>query len=807
MIRNYFKTAWRNLLRGKMFSVINIVGLAAGLAVCILITLFVKDELSYDRYNKKIDRIYRVNTDIQLNGSRFHDNTTPAPMAIALKNDFPQIEQATRLRNASGLLLKKGTETLAEQHAFGADANLFDVFTLPMLKGDPHTALLEPHTMVLSESAAEKYFNTTDIIGKTILTNNTTPYRITGVIKNTPAAAHLHFDVVFSLAGDENLRQDTWLSNNYNTYVLVKKGVTPETMNAYLQATARKYAEPQIQQVLHSSFKDFEGKGDYFRYYSIPLDRIHLYSTLNTEIEPQGNIQYVYVFSIIGIFILIIACVNFMNLATARSSRRAREVGVRKVLGSNRRGLILQFLSESILTCFISLVLAVMIAVLSLHYFNGITGKAIPASGVLSVWLIPVYLLIVLVIGLLAGIYPAFYLSGFNPVRVLKGRVGLKGSWLRNGLVVFQFSIAVFLIIGVLVIYAQLNYIREKDTGYNREQVLVLKNAYALGDHAIAFKNEVLKIPGVTAATRSSAVPTLQLGDWNRNAYSRDASFSAVQSVTLGDWQVDADFLHTMGMRLVAGRNFAPEFASDSGAVLLNETAARMLGYSDPVKEAIYDIGDDSTITRHPIIGVVKDFSTGSMRYKTEPVILRLSRYGDRFSFRIKSGDIRGVVNQIKQKYQAMDKMAGQPFLYSFMDDDFNALYKSEQRTGTIFIAFAIFAIGIACMGLFGLVSYATEQRMRELGIRKVLGAGLFNIVGLLSGDFLKLIAASLFIAFPLGGFLMHQWLRDFAYRTRIGWWFFAASGLVALLVAGGTIATQVIRAARMNPVKSLRSE
>ncbi|MBE7179063.1 MAG: ABC transporter permease, partial [Mucilaginibacter polytrichastri] len=499
MFRNYMIIAWRNLLRNKLFSLINIFGLALGFAVCILIVLFVLDETSYDKFNFKADRIYRVNTDIHLNGSSFTDRTTPAPMAAALMRDFPQIEQAVRISGGGNILVKKGRETLVEPNAFMADANLFDVFTLPMISGDPKTALAEPHTLVISESIARKYFNRTNVIGETLTVDNTTPLKIAGVIKDMPPQSHLHFHFLRTLLDDNDaVKSDFWLNNNYATYLLLRTKIDKQVVDGYLKQTATRYAEPQIQNLFHSSFSDLEGKGDYFRYGSIALKDIHLRSPLSTETEPAGNIQYVYIFLLTGLFILAIACVNFMNLSTARSAGRSKEVGIRKVLGSNRGRLIRQFLTESVLTSFIALLLAVVMVVLLLPLLNQIADKEINLLQLWSPVTLPVLILSIIFVGLLAGFYPAFYLARFRPVQVLKGKLaaGFKGSWLRNGLVVFQFSTAIILIIGTLVIYSQLSYIRNKDLGYNRDQVLVLKNAYSLSNHAQTFKEQILQIPG-----------------------------------------------------------------------------------------------------------------------------------------------------------------------------------------------------------------------------------------------------------------------------------------------------------------------
>ncbi len=806
MIRNHFKIAFRNLWKNKGYSAINIFGLAIGLATCLLITLFVIDEFSYDKYNEKADRIYRVNTYIHLNGSDFKQRIAPAPMAAALMKDYPQIEQAARISAGSEMLVTKGNETIVEKNAFFADPNLFKVFTLPMVAGDPKTALSQPKTMVVSETIARKYFSTTDVIGKTLKVDNTTFYKITGVIKDMPAASHIHFSFIKSFVGDGFANNPSWLNNSFVTYLLVRPGTNQQLLNKYLKEVATNYAEPQVQAVFHSSFSDLEKKGDYLKYETIPLTRIHLFSELTNETEPSGNIQYVYIFMVIAVFILLLACVNFINLSTARSAGRSKEVGVRKVLGSDKSTLVAQFLTESVLTSLLAMVIVLVIVMLFLPYFNLLAGKETGLSLFSYIWTLPSLLFITVFIGILAGLYPAFFLSAFEPIAVLKGKLatGFRSSWLRNTLVVFQFSTAIILIIGTLVIYNQLNYIRNKNLGYNREQVLVLKNAYALGNYVQTFKNEVLQIPGVVSGSRAGALPTSSEQEWNQNAFSKDASMSGSETVTIADWSVDADYIPTLGMQMASGRNFSPKMPTDSDALIVNETAARLLGYKNPLQQKLYD----SNPNARQIIGVVKDFTTGSVRNKTVPVVLRLSKYGDRFAFRIKSNNMPQVIAQIEAKYHGVVKeMQGQPFIYSFMDEDFNHLYQSEQRTGKLFISFAFFAILIACLGLFGLITYAAEQRTKEIGIRKVLGATVANVTAMLSKDFIKLVFISIIIASPIAWFAMNKWLQSFAYRITISWWVFASAALIALVIALTTVSFQAVKAALANPVDSLRSE
>jgi putative ABC transport system permease protein len=813
MIKNYFKIAFRNLWRNKVFSAINIGGLALGIAVCLLITLFVTDELSYDRYNAKADRIYRVESDFKFAGGVFNDRFSPAPMAKVMMREYPEIEQAVRLREIGRTLVKKGNESIPEPASYYADPNLFSVFTLPMIAGNPKTALVEPHSLVVSEYIAQKYFgisdNYRDVIGRTLRLDNADDYKITGVIKDMPKQSHLHFNLIESMPGFAD-QDPLWTSENYITYLLVRKGVTQQDVNDYLKQLAKKYAEPELQTRMHSDFADVEKGGGHFRFVTMPLTKIHLYSTFADEIEPSGNIQYVFIFTVIAVFILLVACVNFMNLSTARSAGRSKEVGVRKVLGSSRVTLIVQFLTESTLTGFIALLLAFILAGLLLPYFNQLSGKQITLGLFATPWVIPGLFLVTMIIGLLAGIYPAFFLSAFRPVQVLKGKLsaGFKSSMLRNSLVVFQFATVIILIIGTLIVYSQLGYIRNKKLGYNREQVLIVKNIASIDAHAESFRQDVLKLAGVKSGTNTPYLPTFI--NHSKNVYSKDQSVSPGQSGILATWFVDENYIPTLGMQMADGRNFSSQMLTDSSAIIINQTAARLLDLKKPLDKDLYLIND--RVTAFHIIGVVRDFNTGSLRSKIQPLVLRFNGnnydYGGAMAFKIETKSIPALLSQIETLYHAAGSTTGgMPFAYSFMDTDFDRLYQSEQNTGKIFISFAIFAILIACLGLFGLVTYAAEQRTKEIGIRKVLGASINSIVSMLSNDFLKLVGISAVIAFPAAWYIMNRWLQNFAYRTTISWWVFAAALVLALLITVATVSFRAIKAALSNPVSSLRAE
>ncbi|WP_212004082.1 ABC transporter permease [Chitinophaga sp. HK235] len=805
MIRNYFKIAVRNLWRNKGFSAINIFGLAIGLATCLLITLFIIDELSYDRSNKKADRIYRVNADFLLNGNAFRERYTPAQLGATMKKDFPGIENYVRLRGFGdrSILIKKGNETQMEKNAGFADSTIFDVFTLPLIAGDAKTALARPFTMVISKKMAMKYFGTTSAVGQILHVDNTDDYQVTGVMEDMPAASHMHFDFIKAMAGLPDSRNTSWMADNYDTYLLVRPDISEATINSYLKTLTQNYMDGPLRKMTGSSIAEVERSGGHFRYDVFPLTKIHLYSPFTNEVEPTGNIQYIYIFGVVAVFILLMACVNFMNLSTARSAGRSKEVGVRKVLGSQRRNLVTQFLTESVLTSMIALLFAIGLAWALLPYLNQVAGKTITVALLFNRWLLPGMLLTIVIVGLLAGSYPALFLSSFEPVKVLKGKLstGFRGGWLRNSLLVFQFSTAVVLIVGTLVIYSQLNYIRNKKLGYSREQVVVLQNTQSLWVHAAAFKQEILQLPGVKAGTMADVLPVSSI--MNTSIYSRDAAGSAGQVLGLFEWNVDADYINTLGMQIAKGRNFSPDMPSDSNALLVNETAARLLGFTDLENRFLYPNYDGYKPLK--VIGIIRDFNSGSLRKKIPPIVMRLAHRPNCMAFRISTDNITALMSKVENKFHNMPGMDGQPFRYTFLDDDFNRLYQAEQRTGKIFVSFTCFAILISCLGLFGLVTYAVEQRTREISIRKVLGASVTGIVALLSKDFLKLVVVAIVVASPLAWFIMDRWLQDFAYRIHIGWWVFVITAVLAVLITILTICLQAIKAARANPAVTLR--
>lgn len=807
MIKNYIKTAFRSLIKNKGFTAINVFGLALGLAACLLIVFYVFDELSYDRYNINADRIYRVNEDLKLGDNKVQYAVCMPPLAQTLKNDFPQVENTVRLKNAGGMHVKKGQESILENNVLFADPSIFDVFTLPILYGDKTIALTEPNTVVITESTAKKYFNRVNVVGQNLITDGNHAMKITAVIKDIPQQSHFHADFILSMASFPDSRSNEWLRSDYNTYVLMRKGADYKKLEAQFPQLLRRYSGDQMQAELKMNYDKFEQSGSYFRMNMIPLTDIHLHSNQTGELSPNGTTQYVYIFSVIAIFILLIACVNFMNLSTARSSNRAREVGVRKVLGSARKYLVAQFLSESILVTLFSVIIALFIAMVTLPAFNQFSGKDITINSTTLLWLIPASILAVLVIGSLAGLYPAFFLSAFKPIDVLKGKIstGFKGGRLRSILVVFQFSISIVLIAGTLVVYNQLHYIQNRDLGYDRNQVLVIQNAFELGAHAKTFKQEMKQLPGVEDATLTEFLPTTQ----NRNTaiFYKQAVADPKQAIFPQTWNVDDDYVKTLGMKMVAGRNFLAQMPSDSSAVVINQTAAKFLGFTNnAVNKIIYKSsgGTNPTFKAYTIIGVIKDFNFSSLRENINPVILQLGDDTGDLSLKVQTANLPALLAQIETKWQGMSAAHLQ---YSFMNQDFDAIYRTEQRTGTIFIVFTILAIAIACLGLFGLAAYAAEQRTKEIGIRKVLGANVSVIVAMLSRDFIRLVCIAILIASPFAWWAMNKWLQDFAYRVNFQWWILGIAGVTAIIIAFITISFQSFKAAVANPVKSLRSE
>ena len=808
MFLNYLKIAWRNFRKQRGLSFINIFGLAVGMACCLLITLYVLDELSYDRYNAKANRIYRIHTDVKFGGTDKQSAVTADPIGPTLKQDYPQVEQFVRLHQRGTWLVKRAgsTNSLREDNITFADSTLFDVFTLPLVAGDPKRALTSPNTVVISESAAKRHFGNQDPMGQTLVFNNEQNYNITGVMRDMPVTSHFRSDFFPAMLSD-GYQWGQWLSSNHHTYIVLREGTDYRQFEKNFTAVIEKYVGPQALQFIGITLAQFRQAGNRFRFSLMPLTDIHLHSKETIQLAPNGNIQYVYIFSAVALFILLIACINFMNLATARSANRAKEVGVRKVLGSGRQQLIGQFMTESVLMTALAMVLALIMVALSIPFFNALAAKELTIDSLLSSYWLPILILIPIVVGLLAGSYPAFFLSSFKPISVLKGKVNLsfKGAGLRSGLVVFQFMMSVVLIVGTIIVYRQITYIQSKNLGFKRDQVLTVNDVYAMGKQAETFKQEVLKLPGVVSGSVSGYLPTPS--NRSDNSFFPEGAIDQKTAVSMQNWGVDHDYIKTLGMQIVRGRDFSRSFGSDSSAVILNETAAKLFGGDGILGKRIAKFADSQLkiVKTYTVIGIVKNFHYESLRTNIGALAMVLEANSGAASFRLAGTNIPALMGQIEVKWKQV--APGQPFSYAFLEDSFDQMYRAEQRIGTIALTFAVLAILIACLGLFGLAAFMAEQRTKEIGVRKVLGASVISIASLLSRDFLKLVLIAIVIASPIAWYGMNRWLQDFAYRIDISWWVFALAGLLAVGIALLTVSFQSIKAALMNPVKSLRSE
>lgn len=806
MLQNYFKIAWRNLLRNRAFSAINIIGLAIGLASCMLISLYVLDELSFDRYNEKADQIVRVIFKGTMQGGKINEAHVMPPTAQTLKADYPEVLEATRLRQAGAPTVIISDKQYTGDYMAFVDSNFFQVFTLPLLKGDKKTALAEPNTLVLTKKISETYFGNQDPIGKVIIFKGSkTPFKVTGLIDRVPENSHFHYEIFASMSSFEDSKSPSWMISEFFTYLVLQKGYDYKKLEGKLPQTVDKYMGPQLKQAMGVTMAEFRKSGNNIGLYLQPLTDIHLHSDFGYDLGNNGDIKYVYIFGVVAIIMLIIACINFMNLSTASASKRAREVGVRKVMGSQKKELIGQFLLESILLFSIALIFAIVIGIIALPLFNELSGKNLNMQFSQISSFLPQLLLFGLIIGIMAGSYPAFFLSSFKPISVLKGKVTTeKGSIsLRSGLVVVQFFISITLIIGTTVVYKQLKYIQNKKLGYNKEQVLVLPDAWALGKNQNAFKQELLRDQRVVSISSSSYIPAGPSYNNNYMVYPDDKNTQLVKTLR---YDVDASYIPTLGMEMAAGRNFSKDFGNDSSGVILNETAAAMLGWkNNALDHSITNTNNEGNKGTFRVIGVVKDFHFKSMHEKITPLVMVLSKDAGTMIVKLQAKDVSGLLAQMERKWNEFKPEA--PFSYSFLDERFNNTYQAEQKTGLILGIFAGLTIFVACLGLFGLATFTAQQRTKEIGVRKVLGASVGSIVVLLSSEFLKLVGIALVIASPAAWYIMTEWLQDFEYKISIEWSVFGLAGLLAVAVALLTISYQSIKTALIDPVKSIRME
>lgn len=812
MLRNYLKIAFRNLLRHKSFTFINILGLAIGLACCLAIVLFILDEFRYDRFNTKADRTYRVVSNIKMAEGREVDMArTPPAFGPSLKANFPEVENAVRvfsLGNGGEVLVSFKDKKFMEPDVLFADSTFFNVFSFPLTQGNPARVLAEPNSLVISESLARKYFGNEDPLNKTLDVGGGIKMRVTGVMQDVPEHSSLKATCIGSFGTMKSIvepkRLESWGWNQFYTYI-----VLPETDNQ--SAFGSKLAAF----VAAKTKADWEKTGVRHQARLQPLKDIYLQSSnLEYDIVRKGNINHIYAFAVIAVFALLIACFNFMNLSTALSMQRAKEVGLRKVIGAGQSQLVRQFLGESILLTILALVVALFIAQFWLSLFNEWMGKHLTLLDILTPTFIAAILATTLLVGLLAGMYPAFFLSAFRPIEVLKGDVmdnNGSGYSLRKTLVVLQFAVSTTLIIGAGIVFSQLKYIQRKDLGFNREQVVILPiRTSAMRKSYESIKQELLRNPNIKSATACYGIPGgLFAGDAIRIP-GRD------KEISTNMFLVDHDYVPTMGMQLVAGRNFSRQYGADvEGGYIINETAAKTFGWGKPAnalgKEISWRKWEPSptpadSIKQGRVVGVIRDFNYKSLHQKIEPVVLHITP-GEFASIvvRVQPENMQASLDFLKNQWQ---RLAPEwPFEYQMVDKQFADLYRSEQIFGKLFGLFTSLSILIACLGLFGLATFMAKQRTKEIGVRKVLGASVTSIVALLSKDFLRLVLIAIVIASPIAWYAMDRWLDGFAYKIDIEWWMFALAGLLAVGIALLTVSFQSVKAALTNPVKSLRSE
>ena len=806
MFKNYVKLAFRNLKKYKGYSLINLAGLAIGIACCILILLYVQDEFSYDRYAEEYDQIYRLVLDITTpDGEDISMARTPPPWAPALAQDYPEVENYVRFKTplVSWLVSnEEGDKKFHEKGFYFADETVFDFFDLRLLQGDPQTALQEPLTLVLTETTARRYFGGEDPIGKILRLDNAYDLEITGVMQDVPRNSHFDFDILASIHtlsslpiyGDTNYL--TWRSAMFPdlySYLKLREGDSIADLEGKMPEFLKHYLGEILNRANVSIRPHFQA-----------LSSIHLYSNLESEIRANSDVSYIYIFSAIALFVLVIACINFMNLSTARSANRAQEVGMRKVVGAERKQLIAQFIGESVVLAFLALLLALGVVLTVLPFFNAVSGKNLGMG--MTTWSFALGILgLTILVGILAGSYPAVFLSSFQPVAVFRGalKAGRSNARLRKFLVVFQFTLSLIFIIGTAVVYNQLRYIQNKSLGFAKEQVVVLPMGDPLArDIYMTFKDRVLQEPDVLSLSGASSVPGGLIGV---NLFLPEGA-SQGNEITLDTFMGDHDFIDALGIELVAGRAFSREFSTDTmQAFILNETAVRRLGWEGQAINKRMSLGN---FKQGRVIGVVKDFHAKSLHQRIEPLVIHIAPDPDAFHWlavRIATQNIDRALASIQAAWEEV--YPHDPFSYSFLDEDFGRLYQSDRQRGQIFLMFSILAVAIACLGLLGLASFITEQKTKEIGIRKVLGASILGIIRLLSKEFVKLVLLANLIAWPLAYLLMNKWLQNFAYRENIPLAVFPLAGFLSVFIALVTVSFQATKAALTDPVDSIRTE
>ncbi len=807
MLYNYLKIALRNIWKQKFYAFINIIGLTIGFVTSLFIIIYILDEFSFDMFHRDADRIYRVNLMGRMSGQEFNTLYTSAPVASGFRNDIPGVEQTCRIAIWEDMPIEYKEKLFTEKTVLVADSDFFNFFGFKLLSGSPTNVLSNPNNIVLTEAAAERIFGYSGpgddrCVGQSLeFGSEKRICNITGICEDPPPNSHFHFSMILSMESWDYSHSSVWVSNSLLTYIKLGENLDQNMLDSQIQELVKKHIGPQAQQYLGISFEEFLEKGGEYGFYLQPLAEIHFASEVDLHLEPGGNMKTIYLLAGIVVFIIVIACINFMNLSTARYSGRAKEVGIRKSLGSKTSSLRTQFLTESVLYSLIALLLSQVILILILPQFNSLSGKFLNVKVLFDFYYISAIICLAVLIGITAGSYPAFYLTSFKPVETLRGKLkaGIKSKG-RQILVIFQFIMSIGLIICTLLIYKQLQYIQNKDLGFDKNNLIVLKNAGSLGTNKNAFKEELLKMPEVEDVSICNLAPP-------------DVSYTDLFRPVGEDIQergsnyciADEDFMSTLKLTLSDGRFFSKEFSSDVNGVVINEAAARLFGFDNPVGEKIQTFWKENNQDTREIIGVVKDYNFQSLEEEITSLLIFQGKDGDNIVIRLTPGDINNKIDLIELKWKSLAESSS--FDYSFISDDFNAKFRKEQQFGRIFLVFTLLAIFIASLGLLGLSSFTAEQRSKEIGIRKAMGASSGGIIKLLSMEYLNLILVSFFVAAFLSYLTINWWLNNFAYKINIGVLTFIAGGIISVLIAVLSVSYQSLKAASRNPIDSLKHE
>ncbi len=806
MLNNLIKHSIRSFKRQRTYILINILGLSIGIACSLLIAIFVINEAGFDNYNIKKERIFRAILNGKIAGQEITATSSPAVMGPTMLKEFPEIEDFLRMTGRGPTVIEYNNQTFAEENLIEADSSFFNFFSIPVLKGDPQNLLNAPRKAVLSESTARKIFGEENPVDKTIkIGSDSIRYTVSGVMSDIPGNTHFEANILTSFMTNPRSNNPVWMNNSFSTYFLLKPNTSYKTVDEKFPGLLKKYVGPELQQYMGLSIEDLEKQGNKYRFYLQSLKDIHLDTSVQQEFKAASDPKFLIIFGSIAVLIVLIAAINFMNLSTAQASKRAKEVGIKKIGGSTRGMLIAQFLAESTILSFIALIFALLIVRVTLPYFNNLLGTSLVLYLFIPWFTIPVLLLFSVFVGFLAGSYPALFLSSFSPYEVLKGSVknSMKNGTLRRILVVFQFAVSILLIIGTMIMYSQIHYMLNKDLGFNKEQLLVINRAGSLGTRMKAFKTAVKEIPGVINVTSSTAIPGRTN---NTNGYRIEGRKD--EAVIMATAWVDYDYLKTYGMSLVSGRFFDESYTSDQQACLVNEAAIKNFSITDVQGIRFFQPDDSGKMEYLPILGVVKNFNFKSLRNPIEPYILKFQNDGMLWGYvtvKISALNYTTTIRQLEAIWKEF--MVNDPLQYYFIDEDFEKMYIQEKQNAQMAVIFSILAILIATLGLFGLTSFTVEQRTKEIGVRKAMGSSVGGIYIVISKEILILVSISALIAWPVIYYIAGKWLENFHYRINPGVFSFVAGLSIALGIAMLTISYRILRAARVNPAQSLKYE